>query len=93
MLDFDISFVRKNKIELLDCQVELILRSLEFYIYSYKFLDPRFGMSASKEENLRVSLVCDTYEQIMNEFGVSRTQNPIGSRIFDDVQNFLKKVS
>lgn len=33
-LDFDIDSVRNNKIELLDCQVDLILRSLEFYCHT-----------------------------------------------------------
>ena len=33
-LDFDIDSIRKNKIELLDCQIDLILRSLEFYNYT-----------------------------------------------------------
>ena len=28
-LDFDIDSIRNNKIELLDCQVDLILKSLE----------------------------------------------------------------
>lgn len=60
-LDFDVENIRKNKIELLDCQVDLILRSLEFYAYTYEFIYPRFGDSVSKEENLRVSLVIDTY--------------------------------
>ena len=35
-LDFDIDIIRKNNIELLDCQVDLILRSLEFYSYTYQ---------------------------------------------------------
>ena len=63
-IDFDIDSIRKNKIELLDCQIDLILRSLEFYNYTYKFIYPRRGKSESLEANLRISLVNDTYEQI-----------------------------
>ena len=76
-IDFDIDSIRKNKIELLDCQVDLILRSLEFYNYTYKFIYPRRGKSESLEANLRISLVNDTYEQILSEFNNSRSENPI----------------
>ena len=76
-LDFDINNIRKNQIELLDCQIDLILRSLEFYSYTYQFIYPRRHKSESKEENLRICLVRDTYEQIINQFGISKKENPI----------------
>lgn len=76
-LDFDINNIRKNQIELLDCQIDLILRSLEFYSYTYQFIYPRRHKSESKEENLRICLVRDTYEQILNQFGISKKENPI----------------
>ncbi len=76
-LDFDINNIRKNQIELLDCQIDLILRSLEFYSYTYQFIYPRRHESESKEENLRICLVRDTYEQIINQFGISKKENPI----------------
>jgi len=81
-IDFDIDSIRKNKIELLDCQVDLILRSLEFYSYTYQFIYPRRGKSESLESNLRICLVRDTYEQILNEFGISKSENPI---LHDDI--------
>lgn len=84
-LDFDIYSIRSNKIELLDCQVDLILRSLEFYKYTYNFIYPRNNKSKTLEENLRISLVNDTYEQILNQYGISKSENPI-------LENF-KKVS
>ena len=87
LLDFDINNIRKNKIELLDCQIDLILRSLEFYSYTYKFIYPRAGKSLTNEENLRISLVNDTYEQIMNEFGISKQNN----KISNDFEKNLKK--
>ena len=78
LLDFDINSIRKNHIELLDCQIDLILRSLEFYNYVYKFIYPRRGKSESLEENLRIALVNDTYEQILSQFERSKwSNNPI----------------
>lgn len=76
-LDFDTDIIRKNSIELLDCQVDLILRSLEFYSYTYQYIYPRRHKSETKEENLRICLVRDTYEQILNQFGISKIENPI----------------
>ena len=64
-LDFDVDNIQKNSIDLLNCQVDLILRSLEFYCYAYTFVYPRSHKNASKEENLRISLVRDTYHQIL----------------------------
>ena len=89
-LDFDIDKIRKNKIELLDCQVDLILRSLEFYAYTYQFIYPRRHKSESKEENLRICLVRDTYEQILNQFGISKKQNPIDDNENDEFENISK---
>lgn len=91
-LDFDTDSIRKNKIELLDCQVDLILRSLEFYNHTYQFIYPRRGKSETLEENLRISLVNDTYEQILNQFGKSKLDNPILENL-DDSESSLKKVA
>lgn len=76
-LNFDTENIRKNKIELLDCQVDLILRSLEFYAYTYHYIYPRIGESETNEENLRKSLVTDTYHQILSEYNDSKKNNPI----------------
>lgn len=67
-LDFEFSNVYKNRIELLSCQIDLILKSLEFYSYTYKFIYPRIGKNETKEENLRISLVRDTYHQILSQY-------------------------
>lgn len=87
-LDFDIDTVRKNNIELLDCQVDLILRSLEFYSYTYQFIYPRRRVSESKEENLRICLVRDTYEQILSQFEKYSTSESIDNT---DVEEDSKK--
>lgn len=88
-LDFDIENINKNKIELLNCQVDLILRSLEFYAYTYKFIYPRRGKSETLEENLRISLVRDTYHQITSQLQSNQ-------QIYDDYNKFkedLKKIA
>ncbi len=76
-LDFDVDSIRNNKIELLDCQIDLILRSLEFYCYTYEFIYPRTNKSKSTEENLRISLVTDTYHQIIDQYEKSKIENSI----------------
>lgn len=68
MLEFDIESAKQNKIELLDCQVDLVLKSLEMVCYMYQFIYPRSNKNLSKEENLRISMVTDTYEQILNQY-------------------------
>lgn len=68
MLDFNINSKKKIKIELLECQVDLLLKSLQMYCYMYQYIYPRSHKSMTKEENLRVSLVTDTYEQILNQY-------------------------
>ena len=91
-IDFDIDSIRKNNIELLDCQVDLILRSLEFYNYTYKFIYPRRGKSESLESNLRISLVNDTYEQILSQFSKSKLNNPILVNLNEN-EKFIKKIA
>lgn len=85
MLEFDTDIIRKNKIELLDCQVDLILKSLEMYCYMYQFIYPRSNKSLTNEENLRVSLVKDTFDQILNQFNNSKNMNKI-----TETNNFKK---
>lgn len=91
-LDFDINNIRKNNIELLDCQVDLILRSLEFYAYSYQFIYPRKGKSKDKEENLRISLVTDTYHQILDEYNNQNFQSST-NEFLQGFKNNPKKVA
>lgn len=92
-LDFNLEMIRKNRIELLDCQLDLILKSLEMYSYIYKFVYPRRGKCETKEDELRISLVNDTYEQIVTQYGISRTENAVLESNFKGDENFLKKVS
>ena len=63
MLDFDIDSIRKHQIPLMDCQIDLILKSLTMYSYVYKYVCP-YKQSQSREEDLRIALVRDTIEQI-----------------------------
>lgn len=72
-IDFNIDVIREHQITLLDCQVDLILKSLELYSYTYRFVAPK-RKSEEKEDDLRISLVRDTYEQILNEYTTSRKE-------------------
>lgn len=83
-LDFNVDSIKKNNIELMDCQVDLILRSLEFYSYTYNYIYPRRGKSETLEENLRKSLVRDTYHQIMAQLHLNEEQ-------FDGYNKFKKE--
>lgn len=91
-LDFDINNIRKNSIKLLDCQIDLILRSLEFYAYTYQFIYPRRGKNETKEENLRISLVRDTYHQILNQYNNKDFQS-YKSEFLQDFESDFKKVA
>lgn len=91
-LDFDIENIKKQNIELLNCQVDLILRSLEFYSYTYNFIYPRRGKSESLEENLRKSLLRDTYHQITSQIKIHEFDYKIEND-FDTENNFLKKIA
>ena len=88
-LNFDINNIHKNTIELLNCQIDLILKSLEFYCYTYKFIYPRMGKNETKEENLKISLVRDTYHQILSQY---KNQKPVKDN-FQSFTNYCKKVS
>lgn len=59
-------------ITLLDCQVELILKSLEVYCYDINEKYSKRKMSKSKAENSEKSLVRDTYNQILAEYSELR---------------------
>ena len=86
MLDFNINSKKKIKIELLECQVDLLLKSLQMYCYMYQYIYPRSQKSLTKEENLRISLVTDTYEQILNQY-----KNAEKSTKNSNQKNILKK--
>lgn len=59
-------------ITLLDCQVELILKSLEVYCYDINEKYNKRKMSKSKVESSEKSLVRDTYNQILAEYSELR---------------------
>ena len=86
-MKLDIDTIRKNKIELLDCQCEIVLKCLEYYCYSANFLFDRHRGYTLKEDELKISLITDTYHQIQNQFAESKSEN-----IITNLENF-KKVS
>ena len=88
-LDFDINFIREHKISLLDCQVDLILKSLELYGYTFKYVCPKKKYE-DREDELRISLVRDTYHQILAQYCESKKEQEI---IEDNERKvFIKKV-
>lgn len=88
-IDFDIDSIEKTNINLLNCQIDLILRSLEFYCYTYQYIYPRRGKSQSEEENLRISLVRDTYHQIALQVSNQKSKDLMDfsliEKIFDKI--------
>lgn len=73
MVDFNTEDIREHNISLLDCQVDLVLRSLELYSYTYRFVAPK-KKPETREEDLRIALVRDTYEQILAEYTTSKKE-------------------
>lgn len=92
-LEFDIDSIRKNNLELLDCQIDLLLKSLELYSHTYQFICPRRGISETPEEDLRICLVTDTYDQILNQFATSKLKNPIMDNSLNETEKYFKKIA
>lgn len=89
-IDFDIDTIEKTEIDLLNCQIDLILRSLEFYCYTYQYIYPRRGKTQSEEENLRISLVRDTYHQIARQVKNKKSKDLMK---YELIENIFKKIS
>lgn len=83
--DFDIDSIEKTSIELLNCQIDLILRSLEFYCYTYQYVYPRRNKSKTDEENLRISLVHDTYHQIAHQIKNDKSKELMNYTVIEDI--------
>ena len=67
MKNFNAKNIKEYRISLLDCQVDLVLRSLELYGYTYRFVAPH-KVPETREEDLKIALVRDTYEQILSDY-------------------------
>lgn len=89
--------IDNTKLELLDCQVEVVLKCLEYYCYSANFLLERNGSYTTKEDEMKISLITDTYNQIMFQQGKSRKRaNLIKDRLKtkDNIDSdIIKKIS
>lgn len=59
--------IHRNTIELLDCQVNLILKSLGFYLNTFENFSFSNNANINKELELQTSIIRDTYNQILNE--------------------------
>lgn len=60
--------IQRYEISLFDCQIELILKSLEVYCYDINEKYNKRKMSKTKAENSEKSLIRDTYHQILAEY-------------------------
>ena len=60
-------------------QIDIILKSLELYAYTFNFVCTQ-KKSETLEENLRKCLIRDTYHQITSEYVESKKQNPINEK-------------
>ncbi len=87
-IDFDIENIERKRLELLSSQIDLIMRSLELYCYIYRFAYPRKGKCyESKEEDLRISLVIETYHTIMSQYNYkSNFKNLYTEDVFKDLE-------
>ena len=93
-MKFDLDTIRKNNIELLDCQVEIVLKSLEFYCYTYNYIYPRTKKKfESPEAALRLSLIRETYQQILSQYRDSEAQNPVTEHTIDENIEKFKKIA
>ena len=67
-----------------------MLKSLEFYAYTYHYIYPK-KEAETDEENSRRALVTDTYHQILAEYNESKTKNQIEPNLkfldFDENKN------
>ena len=77
MLNMNIDTIRNNKIELLDCQVEIVLYSLQLFCNDLRFVYPKSNKYLTNYEELKISLVTDTYNQILSQFNNSKETNKI----------------
>ncbi len=59
--------IHRNTLELLDCQVDLILKSLGFYLNTFENFSFSNNADIDKELELQTSIIRDTYNQILNE--------------------------
>ena len=90
-MNFDIDTIRNVRIELLDCQVEIVLKSLEYYCYSANFLYERHGKFTKKDDELKISLITDTYHQIMHQLANSKVNDKTTNNLVNSKK--IKKVS
>ncbi len=71
-IDFD--NLERNNIELLGCQCEVVLKCLEYYCYSANFLFERNKKYTSREDELKISFITDTYHQISQQLGQTKSE-------------------
>lgn len=74
-MQYDIEDIQQNNIILLNEQVELILRCLNYYCYSANYLFNRNKKYTSKEDEMQISMITDTYHQIESQYYKFKQKN------------------
>lgn len=64
MKPFDVSKVKRYTINLLDSQLDIIFKCLQYYAYNEFTIN---GKIQDEEKNSEMSLIRDTYHQILSE--------------------------
>ncbi len=72
-MKYTLDSVKKQDIELLDCQCEIVLKCLEYYCYCSNFLLERNGKYTSREDEMKIALITDTYHQIIKQLSNSKS--------------------
>lgn len=79
-MKYNLDHIKENDIRLLDCQCETILKCMEYYCYSANFLLERNGKYTNREDEKKIALITDTYEQFLKQFADSKSNKIAGSQ-------------
>lgn len=75
--------LKKYTIELLDCQCELVLKCMEYYCYSANYLFQRNRKYTLKDDELKISLITDTYQQISKQYEEAKSKSK--NKLFEKI--------
>lgn len=78
-MKYSLDSVKENDIKLLDCQCETILKCMEYYCYSANFILERNGTYTNREDEKKIAVIKDTYEQFSRQFANSKSNSKISN--------------
>lgn len=74
MKQIDEQEINNVDLVLLDFEVELVLKSMEYYCYSANFLFQRNRKYTLKDDELKIALITDTYEHISQQLANNKNK-------------------